>query len=182
MKKVNNNIWDHPRACGEKLARACFSVALTGSSPRVRGAAYEQRCIRAISRIIPACAGSSRWSCTGGARTRDHPRVCGEQCDLLCLVLALSGSSPRVRGAAIAYGCTRLHTRIIPACAGSRESFLILTLWTRDHPRVCGEQRIFLTDARQRTGSSPRVRGAVLCVGYLFDKSGIIPACAGSSA
>ena len=52
---------------------------------------------------------------------------------------------------------------------------------TRDHPRVCGEQRIFLTDARQRTGSSPRVRGAEALDSGPSLGVGIIPACAGSS-
>ena len=109
--------------CGEQPLELYWWSAHSGSSPRVRGAGSAPYLAHSAVGIIPACAGSRSTTTSRRSARRDHPRVCGEQCDLLCLVLALSGSSPRVRGAAIAYGCTRLHTRIIPACAGSRESF-----------------------------------------------------------
>ena len=49
-----------------------------------------------------------------------------------------------------------------------------------DHPRACGEQMFeFLADARY-SGSSPRVRGAGLGLGFVAICFGIIPACAGS--
>ena len=113
---------------------------------------------------------------------RDHPRVCGEQVNVLPLIQTITGSSPRVRGADIAAGKANEATGIIPACAGSRCSFVSRNPGRRDHPRVCGEQIVAGLIRSGVGGSSPRVRGA----GGLPDERGyllgIIPACAGSSS
>ena len=50
----------------------------------------------------------------------------------------------------------------------------------RDHPRVCGEQCWSLYGSAAGSGSSPRVRGAVVCGAQGGTFEGIIPACAGS--
>ena len=51
----------------------------------------------------------------------------------------------------------------------------------RDHPRVCGEHDMGLTEHQDRLGSSPRVRGtrSELHIGGVLH--GIIPACAGNT-
>ena len=90
------------------------------------------------------------------------------------------GSSPRMRGAARVLVLLVRRDGIIPTYAGSSGSASTTASRTRDHPRACGEQRIFLTDARQRTGSSPRMRGAAAAFLGSVATSGIIPAHAGS--
>ena len=50
-----------------------------------------------------------------------------------------------------------------------------------DHPRACGEQAIRELIWPNEMGSSPRVRGAVLCEVSRSALEGIIPARAGSS-
>ena len=50
-----------------------------------------------------------------------------------------------------------------------------------DHPRVCGEHLQSWKQRRKQTGSSPRVRGAPTAPGSATARSGIIPACAGST-
>ena len=69
---------DHPRVCGEHLARLSSCSRSSGSSPRMRGTRRLRDNGHAIIGIIPAYAGNTphpanhRWWC------RDHPRVCGE--------------------------------------------------------------------------------------------------------
>ena len=91
---------DHPRACGEQLAKMCGTSPVTGSSPRVRGAVWAVRGGRAYFRIIPARAGSSLHHAGRRESMWDHPRACGEQSSSTVLMMNLMGSSPRVRGAA----------------------------------------------------------------------------------
>ena len=69
---------DHPRMCGEHLVRPRHVAQPRGSSPHVRGA-RSQLDVRAVFHgIIPACAGSTDHDFRFPARSRDHPRMCGE--------------------------------------------------------------------------------------------------------
>ena len=71
---------DHPRACGEHIARISFLFMVLGSSPRLRGTPV-RRCRRsASSRIIPALAGNTNTGASCRRRTRDHPRAVLLQC------------------------------------------------------------------------------------------------------
>ena len=91
-----------------------------GSSPRMWGAGHVKRPQGNRFRIIPAHAGS-RSSGTGPTSgRRDHPRACGEQVVLASGTMSVSGSSPRMRGAASLPRETGRQARIIPAHAGSR--------------------------------------------------------------
>ena len=70
---------------------------------------------------------------------------------------------------------------IIPAYAGSTGNWRLGVRQHRDHPRVCGEHRIYSRSKNAAWGSSPRMRGALR-----FDIRhniihGIIPAYAGST-
>ena len=94
----------HPRVCGEQLSISLPDRVRAGSSPRVRGTVCEADWLSAIDRFIPACAGNSSAS-----RWRDfvrsvHPRVCGEQSSKIKAHFPHAGSSPRVRGTAMAKG------------------------------------------------------------------------------
>ena len=71
-------IWDHPRMCGEHGASTVEGVAVPGSSPHVRGARVYAIIPQPIRRIIPACAGSTRYIVDKRNWKRDHPRMCGE--------------------------------------------------------------------------------------------------------
>ena len=172
--------WDHPRMCGEHKSMAFCVGTLRGSSPHVRGALVWSCPYCGHSGIIPACAGSTRYSTTGKQGRRDHPRMCGEHGGVnnynnptlgssphvrgapCCLVRTTPswGSSPHVRGAPVVHGLLDGLGGIIPACAGSTTPPAQDRHATRDHPRMCGEhiQRVLRRIAEQ--GSSPHVRGA----------------------
>ncbi len=93
----------------------------------------------------------------------------------------MTGSSPRMRGAHFHHGFYRVGVGIIPAYAGSTEpSWPRASAW-RDHPRVCGEHASSVAHDSVSFGSSPRMRGAPLCVRERQVVHGIIPAYAGST-
>ena len=85
--------------------------------------------------------------------------MCGEQFAAIEATANFNGSPPRVRGTAVQDGENAVLTRITPACAGNSKHGCLPQLRGRDHPRVCGEQRIINKVLAKITGSPPRVRG-----------------------
>ena len=167
--------------CGEHLARAQLAFTITGSSPRVRGTLGSHFPVDAHCGIIPACAGNTLKLPTRSTYGRDHPRVCGEHFMKLDGTLALTGSSPRVRGTPVVRQGKGQVRGIIPACAGNTSHIHAKRSPRRDHPRVCGEHRLDSIDVLIGQGSSPRVRGTPH-VELQFERCrGIIPACAGNT-
>ena len=158
------------------------SIALTvGSSPRARGALRFQAGHLPGRGIIPACAGSTAipgWSPSGEG---DHPRVRGEHAGNTRNARVCLGSSPRARGAQWAASIADVTDGIIPACAGSTSAWTTSETSSRDHPRVRGEHSRGTVNAIDTTGSSPRARGAHDFGDPDMRRSGIIPACAGST-
>ena len=70
----------------------------------------------------------------------DHPRVCGEQELRLIFCFTYIGSPPRVRGTEQLSWANAGHVRITPACAGNSSIVSKPKQYSKDHPRVCGEQ------------------------------------------
>ena len=174
--------WDHPRMCGEHIVKHVRPCSKRGSSPHVRGARIPSQRQGRLSGIIPACAGSTPTWVRLCASNGDHPRMCGEHRSIVGIGVACQGSSPHVRGALLHLRVDARDRGIIPACAGSTHHESDGADDERDHPRMCGEH--FQTKrARIRlSGSSPHVRGAPHLMAELRGQSGIIPACAGSTA
>ena len=71
------------------------------------------------SGIIPAYAGNTGVIDLTGQRFEDHPRVCGEHSHELEHVVALQGSSPRMRGTQTIEPVHERVRGIIPAYAGN---------------------------------------------------------------
>ena len=161
MLRGLNGFEDHPRVCGEHVADAARAQWLRGSSPRVRGTPYGYGRFDDISGIIPACAGNTKMTESN--------------------VQPFEGSSPRVRGTLEQPVLAGLHAGIIPACAGNTFVVLSLHIYSRDHPRVCGEHQRRQGNSLLGRGSSPRVRGTLAWLLSVHGASGIIPACAGNT-
>ena len=147
----------------------------------MRGAHHQPGDVRQRPGIIPAYAGSTSPTRRRAAAARDHPRVCGEHHSRSADAARAMGSSPRMRGAPTATGLYGLQDGIIPAYAGSTPRPSRCRRPTRDHPRVCGEHTNNRTACKRRAGSSPRMRGALVCVLVHVSVVGIIPAYAGST-
>ena len=152
-----------------------------GSSPRMRGALIATLYLVIAIRIIPADAGSTLHCTFPKTNGKDHPRGCGEHFFSLSVKSSKTGSSPRMRGAPEAH---RLYVRpdgIIPTDAGSTSFRCCRRRSTRDHPRGCGEHKIWTFDAVVAPGSSPRMRGALTASTLMMIRRRIIPADAGST-
>ena len=149
----------HPRVCGEHIQRKFNTLAISGSSPRVRGTFSILPSYTIWHRFIPACAGNI---CEGKRTFRQnpvHPRVCGEHVKARARNGLYSGSSPRVRGTFNFNPLRKRAHRFIPACAGNISALTPGIRAIPVHPRVCGEHLQQGINARLRCGSSPRVRG-----------------------
>ena len=172
---------DHPRVCGEHSKAVSRMIDAMGSSPRMRGArpAPPERARR--RRIIPAYAGSTCSRLTTRLFAWDHPRVCGEHTHPANGRERGAGSSPRMRGAPPYLGRDAGRGGIIPAYAGSTLRRGPFRFARGDHPRVCGEHPPRDWSRFKASGSSPRMRGALIKVLILLLHMGIIPAYAGST-
>ncbi len=149
----------HPRGCGERLFRASFIRPATGSSPRVRGTQRRDTLRAARRRFIPAGAGNAARIARGARITTVHPRGCGERAGGVVLMVAYSGSSPRVRGTLQAAGQHLDLGRFIPAGAGNARPPSPRGCSWPVHPRGCGERETEVPSDQRLDGSSPRVRG-----------------------
>ncbi len=172
---------DHPRGCGEHQPARRVRKSFTGSSPRMRGALHAARHDEACRGIIPADAGSTPGPDGSAARSRDHPRGCGEHGSPWLTNTAQPGSSPRMRGAPADRPVRPPIPGIIPADAGSTRSWPAPRVRSRDHPRGCGEHLFLTRNNSTDKGSSPRMRGARRGRQEQAGRVGIIPADAGST-
>ncbi len=171
----------HPRMRGEHLRDRTPPRAGFGSSPHARGARRVPPTPPAPAGLIPACAGSTGDDCERGSGSPAHPRMRGEHGLVLATVFAVLGSSPHARGARGLHLPVPARPRLIPACAGSTASSGAGPHRFRAHPRMRGEH----TSSRARNvsfhGSSPHARGARHARCDCGRRTGLIPACAGST-
>ena len=72
--------------------------------------------------LIPAYAGKTISSLNISIMKRAHPRVCGENINLVGGSGALAGSSPRMRGKLKDFAVNVWQNRLIPAYAGKTGS------------------------------------------------------------
>ncbi len=149
----------HPRVCGDQSRTAPEKMPRDGSSPRVRGPVLPGCDSRALFRFIPACAGTREPRFRDANQNAVHPRVCGDQVLSQSDFPAVSGSSPRVRGPVGHDALGTVRFRFIPACAGTKGSWVTVFSGRAVHPRVCGDQSNSNALMHIVTGSSPRVRG-----------------------
>ena len=172
---------DHPRGCGEHASQVAMPLTVIGSSPRMRGAPYDDFDFGIVQGIIPADAGSTQPLAHTDLYAEDHPRGCGEHVVMGYGPNVSLGSSPRMRGARLKSPFVVITRRIIPADAGSTEQAKLKSAAVQDHPRGCGEHFSRSTYLRSTPGSSPRMRGARMARTGKPSHWRIIPADAGST-
>ena len=71
-----------------------------------------------LDRLIPACAGKTLKIASTAPVDWAHPRVCGENAQIIGGAVTALGSSPRVRGKLLNLETVTDESGLIPACAG----------------------------------------------------------------
>ena len=134
-------------------------IKAQGSPPHLRG----KLCILAFrhfkARITPAPAGKTWNSCRFVLAGWDHPRTCGENFPQGRFQVRHLGSPPHLRGKPFKKEIYDAATRITPAPAGKTIFILIAPLFSRDHPRTCGENGDTGNNLKIKEGSPPHLRG-----------------------
>ena len=151
---------DHPRACGAHALTTHMPRLGAGSSPRMRGSRSSKSDMERCRGIIPAHAGLTVSASRRSRRNRDHPRACGAHNSIDICNMALSGSSPRMRGSRHHDTHRDQHQGIIPAHAGLTKPGQPVHAGGEDHPRACGAHIVPDVTAQIFWGSSPRMRGS----------------------
>ncbi len=170
----------HPRACGEQDAGNTGNTTVYGSSPRMRGTAFQSILRRFGARFIPAHAGNRRFHPRRDRRRSVHPRACGEQRLAILPRATRYGSSPRMRGTEGHLHHGHLHHRFIPAHAGNSSAARMRRSISPVHPRACGEQASSSAVISCGSGSSPRMRGTEIDHKLSAGSERFIPAHAGN--
>ena len=133
-------------------------------------------------RFIPAHAGNTRSSESGPRNKPVHPRACGEHCLGRFRNYCGCGSSPRMRGTRDGEKKNDPGNRFIPAHAGNTQSIRPPLILMAVHPRACGEHSRRARIVIVSPGSSPRMRGTLLCRLWSLVKVRFIPAHAGNTS
>ena len=111
----------------------------------------------------------------------DHPRLRGEKCGILVILLYGEGSPPLTRGKVLALLLALHLVGITPAYAGKRSCSQSISRGPGDHPRLRGEKRYAEGTDRISQGSPPLTRGKVSQQLKIPIALGITPAYAGKS-
>ena len=89
---------DHPRLRGENFITFLIRTLLIGSPPLARGKLKCNATANGTARITPACAGKTDFVGKKGVNYEDHPRLRGENLQILCTFTNERGSPPLARG------------------------------------------------------------------------------------
>ena len=116
----------------------------------------------AVQRNIPAYAGKTQTMPCTSPQHPEHPRVCGENLDLIAHSLGPAGTSPRMRGKRWPRQSWVWSVRNIPAYAGKTAQAAQAARVAAEHPRVCGENFTMKPRDFFLQGTSPRMRGKPL--------------------
>ena len=147
----------------------------------MRGKHGHRRRCRIPRRLIPAHAGKTARAMCGHATCAAHPRACGENGNPVKQRYFARGSSPRMRGKRFHRLGRGLGRRLIPAHAGKTQFFALAMKVKQAHPRACGENCVNSGAPKQRSGSSPRMRGKPRRSLRIDVSTGLIPAHAGKT-
>ena len=135
-------VQDHPRGCGDKLQSPLNTTANRGSPPRMRGQVGKRLTHYKLPRITPADAGTRAVKRTFCFSFRDHPRGCGDKCQVRERSYLQQGSPPRMRGQVSIYLSVTIWSGITPADAGTSVICSKQPRLAWDHPRGCGDKMV----------------------------------------
>ena len=103
---------------GENAVPLSVTVLGSGSPPHARGKLVRGEPGQRSVRITPACAGKTHKQTQTRIKSRDHPRMRGENKPRICKLNMTVGSPPHARGKHLGDFETAIEAGITPACAG----------------------------------------------------------------
>ena len=112
---------------------------------------------------------------------QDHPRLCGEKKRQAETEVLQPGSPPPMRGKVLDLLEDLCAVGITPAYAGKSTVGYEESIAYRDHPRLCGEKKAYVSVVECTQGSPPPMRGKVPRLCRKWTHGGITPAYAGKS-
>ena len=165
---------------GEQSLTRTLAACHPELPPLARGTAALVWIARPRGGITPACAGNSSPRTAQQATYRNYPRLRGEQIIRFCLGWSGRELPPLARGTGQDTRVFPSDNGITPACAGNSYPFQSMPRWSRNYPRLRGEQAGRSPHPHARWELPPLARGTVLL--QLIDPHhhGITPACAGN--
>ncbi len=153
-----------------------------GSSPPARGPQFHIIIGALVSRLIPACAGTThRFHCNRRV-VGAHPRLRGDHQFPPYPRKSYPGSSPPARGPPSLSRNAGVCPRLTPACAGTTVVGLTRGSVEWAHPRLRGDHSPSGTTNPVALGSSPPARGPPVHENVISKLWGLIPACAGTTS
>ena len=164
---------------GENLMAVEMAERSLGSPPHARGKFTVLTATTAPAGITPACAGKMIGIRLQDVRKRDHPRMRGENSMGVLKSKYHRGSPPHARGKCHHFRRGSQPRGITPACAGKMSLQARRSPWSRDHPRMRGENMTVTSGLKCCEGSPPHARGKLDDTLSKLGKTGITPACAG---
>ena len=172
---------EHPRVRGDDVAPTPDTCVVIGTPPRARGR-RGQGAGREVHRgNTPACAGTTSPQPQRLPRTREHPRVRGDDHVRRSLLILLTGTPPRVRGRRMDADALAPRVRNTPACAGTTVGVSPRCSPTGEHPRVRGDDNSLIRTSSRIIGTPPRARGRLDRGEVLAVEVRNTPACAGTT-
>ena len=144
---------------GEDLNMFHDIRSIRGSPPHARGRQQRSAFLEAVGGITPACAGKTKPRHTAKRCSLDHPRMRGEDGIWLRAASRTLGSPPHARGRLANAKTYFLQPGITPACAGKTVSNVNSAARRADHPRMRGEDTLYMTNVDFALGSPPHARG-----------------------
>ena len=136
---IKLDIKAHPRLRGDYFINGGIFDFEKGSSPPARGLPELYFEILLTVRLIPACAGTTRFITTSDSFKKAHPRLRGDYTTSMNGMYRCLGSSPPARGLHTWVNLTLMSCRLIPACAGTTPSSSSVYFLPKAHPRLRGD-------------------------------------------
>ena len=155
--------WVHPRIRGEDFSRPRKALLRTGSPPHTRGRSVYKQLRRDLTGFTPAYAGKMQRSRLYLYAARVHPRIRGEDSVRPLSTPTGAGSPPHTRGRFRAGAIYTPGRRFTPAYAGKIMSNFLSPTPKRVHPRIRGEDLVWLLTVTSLRGSPPHTRGRWRC-------------------
>ncbi len=173
--------WDHPRSCGKDAMKMMLFQRNGGSPPLVRERQIRGLTARRKAGITPARAGKTRITPGDEFIAEDHPRSCGKDNIMKCIMTMYSGSPPLVRERHPDGIADEVGVGITPARAGKTRNLQLARCNAQDHPRSCGKDPTPSSAELPFLGSPPLVRERPAGIKLQANCAGITPARAGKT-